>query len=536
MRTQGLLAGERLTEVTARLATALGCPARLLPMTDDTVRTELKVDGRWLEFQEYFVHQHHAVDVTAVRHAGVEGASPTPEVLAAIAGAELIVFAPSNPFVSIGTILAVPGIAEAIAAAPAPVVAVSPIVGGAALRGPADRMLQTIGGGEASAAGVVAHYRGRHPGLVDAFVIDERDAAQADAIRAGGPETLELLDTVMTSARHPRGAGRRHPRALPAGLTGPRITPARTPPAAYHSPVPTPPRDARRAAPPPPPPVSTAFAPLYAIVPLRTLAGGKARLGGALDAEEREELVLGMLRRTLGVLADWAPVARVLVVSPDAALLAGLRGRDVTTIRQYGEGLNEGLQLARDAAVKAGAKAVLIVPADLPHLDTAGLDGLLEAADAALAASGGGPLVVIAPPTRARARTRCCSPRPRSSSPASARRPSRRTCGPRRTWARPCRSSRTPPSASTWTPRRTSSCSPPPSCPRSCASARPPHDGRRHLHARRPPAPIACSRSRCRPAGGPPRRRPGRPHRGRVARAHRRRSRTSHRSPATCWS
>ena len=112
VRTQGLLAGERLTEVTARLATALGCPARLLPMTDDTVRTELKVDGRWLEFQEYFVHQHHAVDVTAVRHAGVEGASPTPEVLAAIADAELIVFAPSNPFVSIGTILAVPGIAR----------------------------------------------------------------------------------------------------------------------------------------------------------------------------------------------------------------------------------------------------------------------------------------------------------------------------------------------------------------------------------------------------------------------------------------
>jgi 2-phospho-L-lactate guanylyltransferase len=161
--------------------------------------------------------------------------------------------------------------------------------------------------------------------------------------------------------------------------------------------VPTTPRDARRAAPPPPPPASTAFAPLFAIVPLRTLAGGKARLGGALDAEEREELVLGMLRRTLSVLADWAPLARILVVSPDAALLAGLRARNVTPIRQYGEGLNEGLQLARDAAEQAGAKAVLIVPADLPHLDSTALDGLLEAADAALAASGGGPLVVIAP-------------------------------------------------------------------------------------------------------------------------------------------
>jgi 2-phospho-L-lactate/phosphoenolpyruvate guanylyltransferase len=155
----------------------------------------------------------------------------------------------------------------------------------------------------------------------------------------------------------------------------------------------------RSAAPPParPVPPSTAFAPLHAIVPLRTLAGGKARLGGALDAEEREELVLGMLRRTLDVLAGWAPAVQLIVVSPDASLLAGLKARGVIVVRQYGEGLNEGLQLARDAAIKAGAKAVLIVPADLPHLDTNGLDRLLDAADAALAASGGGPLVVVAP-------------------------------------------------------------------------------------------------------------------------------------------
>ena len=122
------------------------------------------------------------------------------------------------------------------------------------------------------------------------------------------------------------------------------------------------------------PPASTAFTPLFVIVPLRTLAGGKARLGGALDAEEREELVLGMLRRTLGVLAEWPAAARVLVVSPDAALLARLRGRDLTPIRQHGEGLNEGLTLARDAAADDGARAVLILPGDLPHLDRGALD------------------------------------------------------------------------------------------------------------------------------------------------------------------
>jgi 2-phospho-L-lactate/phosphoenolpyruvate guanylyltransferase len=147
----------------------------------------------------------------------------------------------------------------------------------------------------------------------------------------------------------------------------------------------------------PPPPASTAFAPLHAIVPLRTLAGGKARLGGALDAEEREELVLGMLRRTLAVLADWPPATRIIVVSPDAGLLAGLHRPGLTTILQDGEGLNEGLLLARHHASQHGARAVLILPADLPHLRATALDRLLEAADAALAAGGGGPLVVIAP-------------------------------------------------------------------------------------------------------------------------------------------
>jgi LPPG:FO 2-phospho-L-lactate transferase len=198
VRTQALRAGDRLTSVTARLAAALGCPATLLPMTDEPVRTQLLVDGHWLEFQEYFVHRHHAVDVTAVRHDGVEAASPTPEVVEAIAAAELVVLAPSNPFVSIGTILAVPGMREAVAAAPAPVVGLSPIVSGAALRGPADRMLETIDGREPTAAGLVAHYRERYPGLVDTFVIDERDAALRPAIAAGGPESVVVLDTVMT--------------------------------------------------------------------------------------------------------------------------------------------------------------------------------------------------------------------------------------------------------------------------------------------------------------------------------------------------
>ena len=159
-RTARLREGQRLTEVTARLATALDVAARLLPMTDAAVRTELLTADGWLEFQDYFVHRHHADAVTALRYRGADGRTTHRRGAGRHRGADLIVVAPSNPFVSIGTILAVPGIADALLAAPAPVVAVSPIVGGAALRGPADRMLETLGG-EASALGVARHYQDR---------------------------------------------------------------------------------------------------------------------------------------------------------------------------------------------------------------------------------------------------------------------------------------------------------------------------------------------------------------------------------------
>jgi LPPG:FO 2-phospho-L-lactate transferase len=194
-RSARLREGRRLTEVTGDLATALGVAAHLLPMTDSAVRTELLTADGWLEFQEYFVHRHHADAVTALRYRGAETASPTAEVLGAIEAADLLVLAPSNPFLSIGPILAVPGIAGALLDAPARVVAVSPIVGGAALRGPADRLFETLGG-EASALGVARHYQDRYPGLVDALVIDVVDATASDGIRDTGLEAL-VTHTVM---------------------------------------------------------------------------------------------------------------------------------------------------------------------------------------------------------------------------------------------------------------------------------------------------------------------------------------------------
>jgi 2-phospho-L-lactate/phosphoenolpyruvate guanylyltransferase len=140
-----------------------------------------------------------------------------------------------------------------------------------------------------------------------------------------------------------------------------------------------------------------AIEPLHVVIPLRSLAGGKARLGGAIDAEEREELLLGLLRQTLQILSGWSGCAAAHVVSSDPLVLAVAGSLGAGPVAERSGGLNPALVEARAAALRTGAAAVLLLPADLPLLDRAALDRLLEAADAALAAGAGRPLVVIAP-------------------------------------------------------------------------------------------------------------------------------------------
>jgi LPPG:FO 2-phospho-L-lactate transferase len=205
VRTAGLRARRRLTEVCLDAQRSLGIAARILPMADAAVATEVRTTDGWLEFQEYFVHRRQAPDVLEIRFAGVESASPTPEVLDALAAADVVVVCPSNPLVSIGPILAVPGMREAITAARrrgARVVAVSPIVGGRALKGPADRMLVALGH-ESSAAGGARLYAD----LADAFVLDAQDADEARAVEALGMRAI-ATDTIMTDdASRARVAG-----------------------------------------------------------------------------------------------------------------------------------------------------------------------------------------------------------------------------------------------------------------------------------------------------------------------------------------
>ncbi|HYM84251.1 MAG TPA: 2-phospho-L-lactate transferase [Candidatus Dormibacteraeota bacterium] len=196
-RTARLHAGERPTEVAAELSAALGVRARILPMSDAPVRTLVRTDEGWLEFQEYFVARRQEPTVHEVRFDGAELAAPTPEVLAALDAASAVVVAPSNPIVSVGPILALNGMREALELARergVPIVAVSPIVAGRALKGPADRMLTSLGH-ESSALGVARLYRG----LVDGIVIDRQDEDLARAIQAVGP-AVRVADTIMVGA------------------------------------------------------------------------------------------------------------------------------------------------------------------------------------------------------------------------------------------------------------------------------------------------------------------------------------------------
>ncbi|MCU0506373.1 MAG: 2-phospho-L-lactate transferase [Chloroflexi bacterium] len=195
VRTARLRAGARLTDASLAIQAALGVPSRILPMTDDAVRTRVLTDEGWLEFQDYFVRLRQLPEVRAVRFDGVDVAEPTPEVLDAVDAAEVVVLCPSNPIVSVAPILAIRGIRDAIRAARgrgAPVAAVSPIVGGKALKGPADRMLASLGH-EVSAVGVARLYAG----MVDVFVLDAEDAALAPDVEALGMRAL-VTDTIMT--------------------------------------------------------------------------------------------------------------------------------------------------------------------------------------------------------------------------------------------------------------------------------------------------------------------------------------------------
>jgi LPPG:FO 2-phospho-L-lactate transferase len=186
-----LRSGSSLTDATAAITAALGIDARVLPATDDRLRTMIQTDAGELDFQDYFVGHRQGPAVTGIRLDGAETAGASAVAVAAVREADLVVIGPSNPVVSIGPILAIPGMHDALLASHAAIVAVSPIIGGRALKGPADRMLSSLGH-ESSALGVARLYAG----LAGTFVLDEQDAAHAPEIEELGIRAV-VMPTVM---------------------------------------------------------------------------------------------------------------------------------------------------------------------------------------------------------------------------------------------------------------------------------------------------------------------------------------------------
>jgi LPPG:FO 2-phospho-L-lactate transferase len=206
-RTGAMAGGKPLSAVIGHFARTLGIAARILPATDDRLRTWVQTDAGELSFQEWFVRLRHEPEVLGVRFEGADTAGAAPGVLEALAGADLIVIAPSNPFVSIGPILAIHEIREAIANRRVPCVAISPLIGGKAVKGPADRMLRRLEGGTGPAQ-VASSYKG----LIDALVYDTADGEVELDVRSIVTNTLmtdagsrrKLAEAALEAAAVPR--------------------------------------------------------------------------------------------------------------------------------------------------------------------------------------------------------------------------------------------------------------------------------------------------------------------------------------------
>jgi LPPG:FO 2-phospho-L-lactate transferase len=198
VRSELLRAGVPLSEITRRFAAALGLGCALLPATDDPLRTFIETAAGTFAFQEWFVARGHRDEVDAVHYTGANQARPAPGVLEAIEAADAIVIAPSNPYVSIGPIVAVDEIRAALERRRVPCIAVSPLIGGRAVKGPADRMLARLGGGTGPAA-----VAGCYAGLIDALVIDEADApAELRGVRTVIAKTLMVDDAARRRLAH----------------------------------------------------------------------------------------------------------------------------------------------------------------------------------------------------------------------------------------------------------------------------------------------------------------------------------------------
>ena len=317
-RTRRLRAGETLSQITADITRRLGIAHRILPMSDDPVPTRVRSDDGWIDFQDYFVRQQCRPVVRELVFDGAAKARPQPDVIKALGGkVRAVVICPSNPFISIEPILAVPGLRAAIEGCGAPVVAISPIVGGKAVKGPTAKMMQELGLAVTSAS--VAK---RYGNLLDGYIVDQGDAE-------GVPGKVHVAPTLMTSVADQGSAGAH--RSLFCGFSF----------------------------------VSTND--IWAVVPIKELDGAKQRLAPLLTPAQRRALIEVMMSEVLEAVTTTPSLAGVMVVTVDAhatALAKRLGARVVTDGARDGHtgSVTAGLKLL----ASEGRGAMLTLPADIP--------------------------------------------------------------------------------------------------------------------------------------------------------------------------
>ena len=302
-RTRRLRRGETLSAITADFCRRLGVGPRVLPATDDRLRTRLRTDEGWLDFQDYFVRLQCRPVVRELAFEGAENARPHPDLLAALRDERLraVIICPSNPFISVEPILAVPGMREALSASAAPVIAVSPIIGGRAVKGPTAKMMAELGMTPSAAA--VAE---RYGDLLDGYVMDVEDAEEAAHVDAKVDARAHADDDSRASARTWLVSSLRRRTRWPLRSAGGTSSHER--------------RLGRRAR-------------------SRNSAGAKQRLSSCLNPEERRALATIMLEDVLDALSAVRELAGMLVVTVDpvATSLAGRYGARIVT-----EGAREG--------------------------------------------------------------------------------------------------------------------------------------------------------------------------------------------------
>jgi len=375
LRSQLLQSGQTLTEATAEIAARFGIGARILPMSDAPVRTRVETPAGELSFEQYFVERHFQDPVRSVRFAGAAAALPAPGVVDAILSATAVILAPSNPVTSIGPILAVPGIRQALCETRARVAAVSPIVGGAAVSGPAGALMATLGA-PVSIAGIAQLYED----FLDVLVVDPSDRPAAEALESSSlrvhstntimrsaSEKVDLARSVLSlfSAEHPPSkpgvelAGRSQPAAQLVGQALDQAKPARS--------------ESKRRAP------GTGL-PMI-LIPVKNLAHAKQRLTALLEPAARTALAQAMLLDVLETLDAWPNRPAIGIVTSDPFALDVAQRFALEVIPDYdNRSETDAIEMATELCRARGVSSTLVIPADIPLLTVLEMEAILDAA------------------------------------------------------------------------------------------------------------------------------------------------------------